>query len=67
MSDQIQKKPPAPKEEQTKSAEPKTKKNEELAAETDALLDEIDQVLEETLGDQTAEQFCQSYIQRGGQ
>jgi ubiquitin-like protein Pup len=37
-------------------------KDEELASEVDALLDEIDDVLEEN-----AEEFVAGYVQRGGQ
>lgn len=39
-----------------------TKSAEELKAETDALLDEIDEVLEEN-----AEEFVAAYVQKGGQ
>lgn len=38
------------------------KKGEELKAELDDLLDEIDEVLEEN-----AEEFVRSYVQKGGQ
>ncbi|HET9692652.1 MAG TPA: ubiquitin-like protein Pup [Acidimicrobiales bacterium] len=40
----------------------KSKKGEELKAELDDLLDEIDEVLEEN-----AEDFVRSYVQKGGQ
>jgi ubiquitin-like protein Pup len=39
-----------------------TKKGEELKAELDDLLDEIDEVLEEN-----AEEFVRGYVQKGGQ
>ncbi|HET6914710.1 MAG TPA: ubiquitin-like protein Pup, partial [Acidimicrobiales bacterium] len=38
------------------------KKGEELKAELDDLLDEIDEVLEEN-----AEEFVRSYVQKGGE
>lgn len=43
-------------------APPSTKKGEELKAELDDLLDEIDEVLEVN-----AEDFVRSYVQKGGQ
>lgn len=39
-----------------------TKKGEQLKAELDDLLDEIDSVLEEN-----AEEFVRNYVQKGGQ
>ena len=60
--------PSAQKEETTDSAAPKTDlKNEELEAATDDLLGEIDELLDEALGEQTAEEFVASFVQRGGQ
>jgi ubiquitin-like protein Pup len=42
--------------------EPVTEKGDELKAELDDLLDEIDEVLETN-----AEEFVKSYVQKGGQ
>jgi len=48
---------------QTASSAPKTSKSgEELKAEMDELLDDIDSVLEEN-----AEEFVRAYVQKGGQ
>lgn len=47
--------------------EAKDLKNEDLNSSTEDLLDEIDNVLDETLGEQTAEMFVSNYVQRGGQ
>lgn len=40
---------------------------EELKAATDALLDEIDAVLDDVLGEETAQEFVAAYKQKGGQ
>lgn len=47
---------------ETTEVEAKNVKNEELAQETDDLLDEIDEVLEIN-----AEEFVAGYVQKGGQ
>ena len=61
--EQIKKPAPARSEEATVEDVPTTsKKGEELKAELDDLLDEIDEVLEEN-----AEEFVRSYVQKGGQ
>jgi ubiquitin-like protein Pup len=61
--EQIKKPAPARAEETTVEEVPATsKKGEELKAELDDLLDEIDEVLEEN-----AEEFVRSYVQKGGQ
>ena len=64
MSGQIQKKKqeskPAPAESAPQEA--KDLRNEELAADVDDLLDEIDAILEEN-----AEEFVKAYIQKGGE
>lgn len=58
--EQVQK--PAPKRIET-IEEPQPKKTgDELKADIDELLDEIDSVLEEN-----AEEFVKSYVQKGGQ
>jgi ubiquitin-like protein Pup len=61
--EQIKKQAPARGEESTVEEVPATnKKGEELKAELDDLLDEIDEVLEEN-----AEEFVRSYVQKGGE
>jgi prokaryotic ubiquitin-like protein Pup len=65
MAEREQKKKPASKrtdEVVDESAPPETKKGEEIKAELDDLLDEIDEVLEEN-----AEEFVRSYVQKGGE
>lgn len=63
MAERVRKaKPAAPqKKAEAPAAQPK-KSDAELKAETDALLDDIDAVLEEN-----AEEFVKGYIQKGGQ
>jgi len=55
---------PAPKEQEETKAEPKdlSSKKEELKEDLDALIDEIDGVLEED-----CETFVKNYVQRGGE
>ncbi|HET9077778.1 MAG TPA: ubiquitin-like protein Pup [Acidimicrobiales bacterium] len=61
--EQIKKSAPSRSDEATVEEVPATsKKGEELKAELDDLLDEIDEVLEEN-----AEEFVRSYVQKGGQ
>ena len=48
-------------------AEPKDLRNEELAKKTDDVLDELDQILEDTLKDTDALTWVSGYIQRGGE
>jgi prokaryotic ubiquitin-like protein Pup len=61
--EQIKKQAPAKTEEAAVDEVPTTnKKGEELKAELDDLLDEIDEVLEEN-----AEEFVRSYVQKGGE
>jgi prokaryotic ubiquitin-like protein Pup len=61
--EQIKKQSPSRTEEETVDDVPATsKKGEELKAELDDLLDEIDEVLEEN-----AEDFVRAYVQKGGQ
>jgi ubiquitin-like protein Pup len=61
--EQIKKQSPSRPEEETVEEVPAaSKKGEELKAELDDLLDEIDEVLEEN-----AEEFVRSYVQKGGQ
>ena len=65
----VQKEAPSDqKEGTTESTAPKTDlKNEELEAATDDLLGEIDELLDEARGEQTAEEFVTNFVQRGGQ
>ena len=61
--EQIRKPTPAEREaETTEDAPGASERGEELKAELDDLLDEIDEVLETN-----AEDFVKSYIQKGGQ
>ena len=61
--EQKQRRPSAPREEETVEEAPATsEKGEKLKAELDDLLDEIDEVLEEN-----AEDFVRSYVQKGGE
>jgi len=54
-------KPPEKKEE-TKPVEPKDIKNKKLSEDTDALMEEIDEILEVN-----CEEFVRNYVQRGGE
>ncbi|HUC14715.1 MAG: ubiquitin-like protein Pup [Acidimicrobiales bacterium] len=61
--EQIKKQAPARAEpEQVEEVPAGSKRGEELKAELDDLLDEIDEVLEDN-----AEEFVKSYVQKGGQ
>jgi ubiquitin-like protein Pup len=61
--EQIKKSAPTRSDEaQVEEVPTSTKKGEELKAELDDLLDEIDEVLEEN-----AEEFVRSYVQKGGE
>jgi ubiquitin-like protein Pup len=65
MAEREQKKKPAPQrtdEEVVDEAPARSEKGEEIKAELDDLLDEIDEVLESN-----AEDFVKSYVQKGGQ
>jgi ubiquitin-like protein Pup len=63
MAEREQIRKPAPEREAETTEEPSTsERGEELKAELDDLLDEIDEVLETN-----AEDFVKSYIQKGGQ
>ena len=60
--EQIRKPAPAEREAETTDAPATSERGDELKAELDDLLDEIDEVLETN-----AEDFVKSYIQKGGQ
>lgn len=63
MPKQIKKQAPPKEEEQVQEPEiPEQTEAEKLIAETDALLDEIDGMLEEQ-----AEDFVRNYVQKGGE
>ncbi|MEM9202923.1 MAG: ubiquitin-like protein Pup [Actinomycetota bacterium] len=64
MAEREQIRKPAPSERETESTEAPaaSERAEELKADIDDLLDEIDEVLETN-----AEDFVKSYIQKGGQ
>jgi len=54
---------PAPQEKtETKTKDAKDLKNEDLEADMDQLIADIDEVLEEN-----AQEFVQNYVQRGGE
>jgi len=60
--EQIRKPTPSEREGETAEAPASSERAEELKADIDDLLDEIDEVLETN-----AEDFVKSYIQKGGQ
>ncbi len=60
--EQIKKQTPPRTEEEVEEVPAGSKRGEELKAELDDLLDEIDEVLEDN-----AEEFVRSYVQKGGQ
>jgi ubiquitin-like protein Pup len=64
MAERIEKKKAAPArtEEVVEDAPASTKSGEQIKADLDELLDEIDGVLEEN-----AEEFVKSYVQKGGE
>jgi ubiquitin-like protein Pup len=63
MAEREQRKKSAPpKEEVVEELPPSTEKGEQIKAEIDDLLDEIDEVL-----DANAEDFVRAYVQKGGE
>lgn len=60
--EQIRKPAPSERESESEAAPATSERGEEIKAELDDLLDEIDDVLETN-----AEDFVKSYIQKGGQ
>jgi ubiquitin-like protein Pup len=64
MAEQTQKGKPTEEKTEAKGSEAKdlSKKGEEIKEDMDALVDEIDAVLEEN-----AEEFVKNYVQRGGE
>lgn len=60
--EQLRKQTPTHEDEQVEDVPATNKKGEELKAELDDLLDEIDEVLEEN-----AEEFVRAYVQKGGE
>jgi prokaryotic ubiquitin-like protein Pup len=60
--EQIKKQAPERTDEAVEEVPASSKRGEELKAELDDLLDEIDEVLEDN-----AEEFVRSYVQKGGE
>ncbi len=60
--EQVRKSAPSKREPEVQSAPATSERGEDIKAELDDLLDEIDEVLETN-----AEDFVKSYIQKGGQ
>ena len=68
MGQRIQENKPADKQEEAvETPAPKDLRNEELAEKTEDVLDKIDEIMEDVLGEQEASQFVANYIQRGGE
>ena len=65
--EQINKPAPQEQEKPAEVSDAKDLKNEELAKSTDAVIDEIDNLLDEVLGEGSAQDFVSAYIQRGGE
>lgn len=65
--EQVNKPAPQEQEKPAEVSEAKDLKNEELAKSTDEITDEIDNLLDEVLGEGTALDFVTGYVQRGGQ
>lgn len=66
MAGQVQKQKPAPQEREAQTAHSEGGQPADLS-ETDALLDEIDDLLDDVLGEQSAQDFVADYVQKGGQ
>lgn len=65
--EQVQKQGSAPAtQDQTIHANPQDAKPADLEA-TDALIDEIDEMLDDILGETSAQDFVNDYIQKGGE
>jgi ubiquitin-like protein Pup len=65
--EQVEKPGQTGQEKPAEVSEPKDLRNEELAKSTDEITDEIDNLLDEVLGEGTALDFVTGYVQRGGQ
>lgn len=64
---QIEKPAPQEQEKPAEVSEAKNLRNEELAKSTDDVLQEIDDLMEDVLGEGTALAFVTNYLQRGGE
>lgn len=64
---QIEKPGQQEQEKPAEVADAKDLKNEELAKSTDDVLEEIDNLMEEVLGDTEVLDFIQNFVQRGGE
>lgn len=58
---------PGQQERSAEVAEPKDLSNKELSKKTDEITEEIDNLLEDVLGEGSAQDFVSAYIQRGGE
>ncbi len=67
MPKQVQKQKPAPQEKKAEQAEPKKADVAEVLEHTDELLGEIDELLDDILGEESAQDFVAAYRQKGGQ
>jgi hypothetical protein len=65
--EQIEKPGQKDQEKPAEVAEPKDLSNKDLAKSTEDVIDEIDNLLEEVLGEGTALDFVTNYLQKGGQ
>ena len=66
MAEQLQKQKAAPQEREAETAHSEGGQPADLT-ETDALLAEIDAVLDDVLGEKSAQEFVASYQQKGGE
>lgn len=66
MAKQTQVQKPAPQEREAETPHSEGGEQADLS-ETDALLDEIDDLLDDVLGEQSAQEFVAEYRQKGGQ
>jgi len=65
--EQIEKPGQQEEEKPVEVAEPKDLKNPELSAKTEDVIDEIDTLMDEVLGDTEVLDFITNFVQRGGE